>query len=65
MKFRDIEPGALLSPLVVVGARSRVRASARLDRVVIWPDSIVDGAHTGAIITPKGITSVPDEPARR
>ncbi len=60
-----IEPGAQLSPKVVVGARAIVRASARLDRVVIWPDSTVDGAHTGAIITPKGITAVPDEPARR
>jgi mannose-1-phosphate guanylyltransferase len=50
-----IEPGALLSPLVVVGARSVVRTGARLDRVVVWPDSIVDGAHSNAIITPRGV----------
>ena len=60
-----VEPGAQLSPLVVVGARAVIRAGARLDRVVVWPDSIVDGDYTNAIITPKGITAVPYEPARR
>lgn len=60
-----IEPGAQLSPLVVVGARSVVRASARLDRVVVWPDSTADGALTDAIVTPKGTTAARGEPARR
>ncbi|HEY2748744.1 MAG TPA: sugar phosphate nucleotidyltransferase [Polyangia bacterium] len=60
-----VEPGAQLSPLVVVGARAIVRAGARLDRVVIWPDSTVDGELANAIVTPKGITAVRDEPARR
>lgn len=60
-----VEPGAQLSPLVVVGARSVVRAGARLDRVVVWPDSTVDGELCDAIVTPKGITAVRDEPARR
>jgi len=50
-----VEPGARLSSLVVVGARSVVRSSARLDRVVIWPDSVVDGAIENAIVTPKGV----------
>ncbi len=50
-----VEPGARLSPLVVVGARSVVRASARLDRVVVWPDSVVDGEIENAIVTPKGV----------
>ena len=60
-----IEPGAQLSPLVVVGARSIVRKSAKLDRVVVWPDSTVDGELQNAIVTPKGITAVRDEPERR
>ena len=50
-----VEPGARLSPQVVVGARSLVRATARLDRVVLWPDSIVDGVIQNAIVTPKGV----------
>lgn len=49
-----VEPGAQLSPLVVVGARSRVCAGARLDRVVVWPDSVVDGALANAVVTPRG-----------
>jgi len=53
-----VTPGAQLSPLVVVGARSVVRAGAKLDRVVIWPDSIVDGEITNAIVTPKGVFRV-------
>ena len=53
-----IEDGAELSPQVVVGARSVVRRSARLDRVVVWPDSIVDGEIASAIVTPKGIFRV-------
>jgi mannose-1-phosphate guanylyltransferase len=53
-----IEPGAQLSPLVVVGARSIVRADAQLDRVVVWPDSTVGGALTNAIVTPKTILRV-------
>jgi mannose-1-phosphate guanylyltransferase len=60
-----LEPGAQLSPLVVVGARSVVRAGARLDRVVVWPDSTVDGELTDAIVTAKGITAVRGEPGRR
>jgi len=53
-----IEPSAQLSPLVVVGARSVVRAGARLDRVVVWPDCVVDGTHTNAIVTPRGVLQV-------
>jgi len=53
-----IEPGAQLSPLVVVGARAVVRADARLDRVVVWPDSVVGGRLTDAIVTPKGVLQV-------
>ncbi len=53
-----VEPGASLSPLVVVGARSVVRKTARLDRVVVWPDSVVDGELTNAIVTPRGILRV-------
>ena len=50
-----VEPGAQLSGLVVVGARSVVRAGARLDRVVVWPDSTVDGTIANAIVTPRGV----------
>ena len=50
-----VEPGATLGPQVVIGARSRVRASARLDRVVVWPDSVVDGVLENAIVTPRGV----------
>lgn len=53
-----VEPGAELSRHVVVGARSRVRATARLDRVVVWPDSVVEGAITNAIVTPRGVFPV-------
>lgn len=61
-----VEPGASLSAQVVVGARSVVRAGAKLDRVVVWPGCTVDGTLTDAIVTPKGIaTAVPAAPARR
>jgi mannose-1-phosphate guanylyltransferase len=53
-----VEPGAQLSPQVVVGARSIVKRSARLDRVVVWPDSTVDGEIENAIVTPKGVFRV-------
>lgn len=61
-----VEPGATLSAQVVVGARSIVRAGARLERVVVWPDCTVEGALSDAIVTAKGIvTAVPAAPARR
>jgi NDP-sugar pyrophosphorylase family protein len=60
-----IEPGAELSPLVVVGARAVVKKGAKLDRVVIWPDSVVEGELRDAIVTPKGTTTARDEPGRR
>jgi mannose-1-phosphate guanylyltransferase len=53
-----VEAGATLGPQVVVGARSVVRAGARLDRVVVWPDSVVDGELTNAIVTPRGVLRV-------
>jgi NDP-sugar pyrophosphorylase family protein len=53
-----VEPGAQLSPQVVIGARSVVRGGARLDRVVVWPDSVVDGAIESAIVTPRGVFPV-------
>ncbi len=53
-----VEPGARLSPHVVIGARSIVRASARLDRVVVWPDSTIDGDLASAIVTPRGVFPV-------
>src|SRR5207244_3628628 len=61
-----VEPGASLTSQVVVGARTRIRAGACLDRVVVWPDCTVDGALSDAIVTPKGIvTAAPAAPARR
>jgi NDP-sugar pyrophosphorylase family protein len=56
-----VEAGATLSAQVVVGARSVVRHSARLDRVVLWPDSCVAGAIHDAIVTPRGVFPVPSE----
>lgn len=53
-----VEPGAQLCREVVVGARSIVRAGARLDRVVVWPDATVDDPLTNAIVTPKGVVRV-------
>ncbi|HEX4458292.1 MAG TPA: hypothetical protein VIA18_10005, partial [Polyangia bacterium] len=53
-----VETGAQLGPQVVIGARSRVRADARLERVVVWPDSVVAGAISDAIVTPKGVFPV-------
>ncbi len=53
-----VEAGAQLSARVVVGARSRVHADARLDRVVVWPDSVVRGEISDAIVTPKGVFPV-------
>jgi mannose-1-phosphate guanylyltransferase len=53
-----VEGGATLGAQVVVGARSRVRANARLERVVIWPDSVVEGDIHDAIVTPKGVFPV-------
>lgn len=53
-----VEAGAVLGPRVVVGARSVVRAGARLDRVVVWPDSTVDGALDDAIVTPRAVLRV-------
>jgi NDP-sugar pyrophosphorylase family protein len=54
-----IEAGAVVGPEVVVGARSRVRAGARLERVVVWPDSVVEGEVRDAIVTPRGVVPVP------
>jgi NDP-sugar pyrophosphorylase family protein len=56
-----VEKGVTLGPQVVVGARSRVRAGARLDRVVVWPDSVVGGDVHDAIVTPRGVFPVPSE----
>jgi mannose-1-phosphate guanylyltransferase len=53
-----VEEGAKLGPEVVVGARCIVRESAWLDRVVMWPGSVVEGAVSDAIITPRGIFPV-------
>lgn len=53
-----VEDGAVLGERVVVGARSRVRAGARLERVVVWPDSVVEGAVSDAIVTPRGVFGV-------
>lgn len=50
-----VAPDAVLGPEVVIGARSVVRPGARLDRVVVWPDSTVAGALTDAIVTPRGV----------
>jgi NDP-sugar pyrophosphorylase family protein len=44
-----------LGPDVVVGPNARVQAGARLDRVVIWPGSVVSGELTNAIVTPRGV----------
>ena len=46
--------GAVLGPHVVIGARSVVGAAARLERVVVWPDSTADGELHDAIVTPRG-----------
>jgi NDP-sugar pyrophosphorylase family protein len=53
-----VEPGAALGPEVVIGARCVVRAGARLDRVVVWPDSVAAGDLHDAIVTPRGVFSV-------
>jgi mannose-1-phosphate guanylyltransferase len=53
-----VEPGAQLGARVVVGTRSVVRAGARLDRVVVWPDCVVDGELADAIVTPRAIVRV-------
>jgi NDP-sugar pyrophosphorylase family protein len=56
-----VEAGAVVGPQVVVGARSRVRAGAHLERVVVWPDSVVDGELRDAIVTPRGAFAVPSD----
>jgi hypothetical protein len=35
-----------------------VRASARLERVVVWPGATVDGELRDAIVTPLGVQLV-------
>lgn len=50
-----VAPDAVLGPHVVIGARSVVHPGARLDRVVVWPDSTVTGTITNAIVTPRGV----------
>jgi NDP-sugar pyrophosphorylase family protein len=56
-----VEAGAVVGPQVVVGARSRVQPGARLERVVVWPDSVVDGEVRDAIVTPRGVFAVPSD----
>jgi NDP-sugar pyrophosphorylase family protein len=53
-----IEPGALLARDVVVGPRSVVRQGARLERVVVWRDSVVDGELRDAIVSPRAVLRV-------
>jgi mannose-1-phosphate guanylyltransferase len=53
-----VEPGAIVGREVVVGARAIVRAGARLERVVMWPDSVAEGEIHDAIVTPRGVYPV-------
>jgi mannose-1-phosphate guanylyltransferase len=56
----NVHPDARLGAQVVVGARSVVQAGARLERVVVWPDSFISGDADirDAIVTPKGVFPV-------
>jgi NDP-sugar pyrophosphorylase family protein len=53
-----IAAGAHVGPDVVVGAGARVEAGARLERVVIWPGSVVSSELRDAIVTPRGISKL-------
>jgi mannose-1-phosphate guanylyltransferase len=54
-----IGAGAIMGPDVVVGAGAQVAPGVRLERVVIWPGSKVDGDVADAIVTPRGVFPVP------
>jgi NDP-sugar pyrophosphorylase family protein len=53
-----VESGARVGPNVVVGAGARVQSGARLERVVIWPESHVAGELSNGIVTPRGVFHV-------
>jgi NDP-sugar pyrophosphorylase family protein len=53
-----VDGSAVIGDDVVVGARCEVGPRARLDRVVMWPDSHVDEPLEDAIVTPRGIHRV-------
>jgi NDP-sugar pyrophosphorylase family protein len=53
-----IEAGARVGPDVVIGAHALVRAGARVERCVVWPDSTVEGEVASAIVTPRGVQPV-------
>jgi NDP-sugar pyrophosphorylase family protein len=53
-----IEAGAQVGPDVVVGRNAVVRAGARLERVVVWPDAVAAGTLRDAIVTPRGVQAV-------
>lgn len=55
-----VAPEAFLGRQVVLGARSRVGPRARLERVVVWPDSAVDEPLADAIVTPQGVVRLAD-----
>jgi mannose-1-phosphate guanylyltransferase len=57
--------GASIGPYCVVGRHAMVRAGTTLERTVMWPGSTVEGAHTSAIVTPRGITAIPAAPGYR
>jgi NDP-sugar pyrophosphorylase family protein len=50
-----IKSGAVVGPDVVVGAGARVESGAKLQRVVLWPGSVVSGELHDAIVTPRGV----------
>jgi NDP-sugar pyrophosphorylase family protein len=54
----SVAAGASVGAQVVVGARAIVRAGARLERVVVWPNSVAEGEIHDAIVTPRGVFPV-------
>ncbi len=56
-----VESGARVGPNVVVGAGSRVQAGAQLERVVIWPGSVISGQLRDAIVTPRAVLKLGED----
>ena len=58
----DISPDAHVSASVI-GAGVRVNDGASVERCVVWPDTVVTGAHHDSILTPEHTIKVELDPA--
>jgi NDP-sugar pyrophosphorylase family protein len=52
-----VDPGVTLGSSVV-GRGARVLGSGRLERCVIWPESVAHAPLSGCIVTPSGVLRV-------